>query len=414
MHRPLVVIIALPAATEPVKQERQPMVIEGFGADTLGGTGGTTYTVTSLEWDAEVEGTLPWALAQTGPRIIEFDVAGVIEPPSRFTIPSYTTIDGSTAPSPGVCIKGCANVGSSDPASWDSHIIISHMRFRPGSVSEGDPLTLMGRYIVIDHCSISWGNDENIGFKNLYSDGDPARYITVQWCLLAYAEKGCLASPSAHCTTFHHNLWAHHYHRNPVIAGGDFAHVIDCVGNTVYDSGDFGVGLKGYVNVNAVNDYLIVREARLHTFCYQVQDSDDAAADPDLIQLYLSGVSGPRTRGDFGDVEDEWNEVRYGWNVASTDFRSATRFDAPAVTTTSAEADHAAVLAGAGATLPTRDSYDARMVTDVETLANLGTYLQDPAPIRALAATEWESLDYTSDEDEEPDAPVLYVVLLAP
>lgn len=43
------------------------MLIEGFGANAQGGTGGTTYSVTSLVWDAGVEGTLPWALAQEGP-----------------------------------------------------------------------------------------------------------------------------------------------------------------------------------------------------------------------------------------------------------------------------------------------------------------------------------------------------------
>jgi hypothetical protein len=52
------------------------MLIEGFGAGTTGGAGGTTYSVTSLVWDAGVEGTLPWALAQEGPRTIQFAVAG--------------------------------------------------------------------------------------------------------------------------------------------------------------------------------------------------------------------------------------------------------------------------------------------------------------------------------------------------
>lgn len=109
------------------------MVIEGFGSSVTGGAGGTTYTVTSLEWDAEVEGTLPWALAQAGPRIIQFAVNGVIEPPARFTIPNDTTLDGSTAPEPGVCIKGVANVGYDTPATWPSNIIITHMRFSTGS-----------------------------------------------------------------------------------------------------------------------------------------------------------------------------------------------------------------------------------------------------------------------------------------
>lgn len=390
------------------------MLIEGWGATTTGGAGGTTYTVTSLEWDAGVEGTLPWALAQAGPRIIQFAVAGVIEPPARFSIPNDTTLDGSTAPGAGVCIKGCANVGSDSPATWPSNIIISHMRFRPGGISEGDCLTLMGTYIVIDHCSLSWGNDEALGFKNLYGDGDPERYITVQWCMLAYSEKGCLCSPAGHKTTFHHNAWIHNYHRNPVIAGGDFAHLVDVRNNLVYDFGDFGTGFKGYVSANVVGNYMILREARFEKApVFAIQDGDEVPADPSEIQLYYSGNSGPGTRGDYDDpYADEWEEVRRNdLSVASLDFRTSIPFDFPAVVTTSSAQAYTDVLAGAGATLPARDTYDARMVADVQTLANMGTYLQDPAPIRALAASEWETLSYADEDD--PPAAVKYFVMLA-
>lgn len=389
------------------------MVIEGFGADTLGGTGGTTYTVTSLEWDAGVEGTLPWALAQAGPRIIQFAVAGVIEPPARFSIPNDTTLDGSTAPGAGACIKGCASVGSDSPATWPSNIIISHMRFRPGSVSEGDCLTLMGTYIVLDHCSLSWGNDEALGFKNLYASGDPERFITVQWCLLAYSEKGCLCSPAGHKTTFHHNLWVHNYHRNPVVAGGDFAHLVDIRNNVVYDFGEFGIGIKGDAYANVVGNYIILRSARFEKApVIGIQDGN-LPADPERLQIYCSGNSGPGTRGDYGTpYADEWEEVRRdNLSVASLDFRALSAFDCPAVTTTSAEQAYTDVLAGAGATLPARDTYDAAMVVDVQTLANMGTYLQDPAPIRALAASEWDTLTY-GEEDDPPAPAAKYLVLL--
>jgi pectate lyase len=334
------------------------VLIEGYGENVTGGTGGATHTVDSLVWDASTEGTLPWALAQPGPRIIQFSVNGVIEPPSRFVIPNDTTLDGSTAPAPGVCIKGVADVGSASPASWPSNIIVSHMRFRPGGISEGDCITLMGTHIVLDHCSLSWGNDEALGFKNLYSEGDPGRYITVQWCILSDSEKGCLCSPAGHKTTFHHNIWAHNYHRNPVVAGGDFAHLVDIRNNVVYDFGEFGIGFKGYVSANVVGNYMILREARFEKApVFSIQDGDEVPADPDLIQIYCSGNSGPGTRGDYGlPYSDEWEEVRRDdLSVASLDFRALTPFDCPAVTTTSAGQAYTDVLAGAGATLPELD-----------------------------------------------------------
>src|SRR6267142_4389171 len=86
--------------------------LTAFGEDTLtagsgftqtkGGRGGQLIRVTSLE--AQGAGSLAEALAGKGPRIIVFEVAGVIDLAGhnlRINEP-FVTVAGQTAPSPGI------------------------------------------------------------------------------------------------------------------------------------------------------------------------------------------------------------------------------------------------------------------------------------------------------------------------
>lgn len=158
---------------------------EGGGAFTPGGRGGKVFVVTSLADSGP--GTLREACEAGGARTIVFNVAGIIqlEKPISLRAP-YVTIAGQTAPGDGICVAG-------ETFAVDTHdVIIRHMRFRRGATDvtrrddalSGDP---MGN-VIIDHCSVSWGLDENISlYRNMFTANEnsdreklPAANITIQ------------------------------------------------------------------------------------------------------------------------------------------------------------------------------------------------------------------------------------------
>jgi hypothetical protein len=98
---------------------------EGGGMYTAGGRGGKVFVVTSLADSGP--GTFREACEAGGPRIVVFNVAGIIrlERPLHIRAP-YITIAGQTAPGDGVCIAGRST-------KIDTHdVVIRYMRFRRG------------------------------------------------------------------------------------------------------------------------------------------------------------------------------------------------------------------------------------------------------------------------------------------
>ena len=126
---------------------------EGWGAASKGGRGGKVIKVTNL--NASGPGSLAEACAADGPRIVVFEVSGVIRGNIRITRP-YITIAGQTAPGAGITVEGV--VSSYDYGVHD--IIIRQLRVLPRRDigSGGDCIQLGGRgpkgvgtyYIILD------------------------------------------------------------------------------------------------------------------------------------------------------------------------------------------------------------------------------------------------------------------------
>ena len=203
---PLIALLAMLASAGVAAPDARP---EGFGAEARGGEGGQVLLVTRLDDNKEkpAQGSLRWALKQKGPRIVRFSVGGDIMLQDRIQVKEpFLTIDGSTAPEPGVCIRN----GSLEFRGTHD-IIVRHVRIRLGDEttlrknkeaglkrprgSGGlDCVSLDDcQRVLFDHCSVSWSCDELFGIVR-------CRDVTIQWCLLAEP----LSNPKLHPYGDHH------------------------------------------------------------------------------------------------------------------------------------------------------------------------------------------------------------------
>lgn len=215
---------------------------EGWGAGSVGGRGGKVIKVTNL--NASGPGSLAEACATDGPRMVVFEVSGVIRGNIRITKPNIT-IAGQTAPGAGITIEGM--ISSYDYGVHD--VIIRHLRVRRprDNGSGGDCIQIgglgpqkTGTYnIMLDHLSLSWGNDEIIDLYHTH-------HATVQWCLIEESDdkghsKGAhnfgmiSAAENNGAVSVHHNLWAHHGRRVPCMAPYRENAADDFCNNVIYN-----------------------------------------------------------------------------------------------------------------------------------------------------------------------------------
>ncbi|WP_407073371.1 polysaccharide lyase family 1 protein [Sphingomonas sp. LaA6.9] len=227
----------------------------GWAAETRGGRRGRIIRVTTL--NADGPGSFRAAVETKGPRTVVFEVAGVIDlGRSTLTITEpYLTIAGQTAPSPGITIiRGGIDLKTHD-------VIVRHIRVRPGvdgqakrSGWEVDAFSTIGAYnVVVDHCTMTWGLDENLSASGpRFTGSTPADWrkgtshnITFSYNLLAEGladashpkgehSKGSLIHDNATGILIYRNVYAHNVERSPLLKGGVQAAVVN---NLIYDPG---------------------------------------------------------------------------------------------------------------------------------------------------------------------------------
>jgi len=259
---------------------------EGFARYTTTGgrttTSGRVYHVTRLADDTS-KGSLRWALKQTMPGTIVFDVSGYIDLEKDLDIPSNCTIAGQTAPGDGITLRyytvkltGCDNV------------IIRFIRFRRSQVkdvNDGADATWGRQHknIILDHCSFSWAIDELASFYDNMN-------FTMQWCVLGEALRNPGHSKGEHSyggiwggkgASFHHNMLCHMQNRVPRFNGARYnyednldkekyanciqAERVDFRNCLMYNWGTGGCyGGPGGGQINMVNNYYQGGPATLH------------------------------------------------------------------------------------------------------------------------------------------------------
>ncbi|RYY25197.1 MAG: pectate lyase [Sphingomonadales bacterium] len=227
----------------------------GPAAQTPGGRGGQIIRVTNL--NADGPGSFKAAVQTKGPRIVVFEVGGVIDF-KRETInitEPYLTIAGQTAPSPGITlIKTGIDVKTHD-------VIVRHIRVRTGADGqakrsgwEADAFsTVAAKNVLIDHNSFTWAIDENMSASGPRFTGNTvaewregtSRNITFSNNLAAEGladsshpkgehSKGSLIHDNTTGIVFYRNIWAHNVERHPLVKGG--AQVL-MVNNLIYNPG---------------------------------------------------------------------------------------------------------------------------------------------------------------------------------
>lgn len=193
---------------------------EGHGRYVTGGRGGEVRHVTNLNNSGE--GSFRAAVSGSNPKIVVFDVAGVIPLDADITIGANTTIAGQTAPYPGITLRYRT-------LRMNSNIIMRYIRVRRGQEKDkndgADAIWDRQKTgIIIDHCSFSWSIDEVASF---YDNNN----FTMQWCTIAESLNNAGHGKGAHgyggiwggkLASFHHNLIAHTSNRSPRFNGARY------------------------------------------------------------------------------------------------------------------------------------------------------------------------------------------------
>ena len=241
----------------------------GWAAGTPGGRGGQILRVTTLKPNGP--GSFLAALNTKGPRIIVFEVGGVIDlgsltGPKNTSISikePYVTIAGQTAPSPGITfIRGGIAIDTHD-------VVIRHIRVRPGIAGhpkktgwEPDSIDTSSAAtdIIVDHCSLTWSIDENLSASGKAFTGatpdewrkNTSHRVTFSNNIIAEGlshathasgehSKGSLIMDNVTDVLIIGNLYANCSQRHPLAKGGTWVAVIN---NFMFNPGVQAVGYR--------------------------------------------------------------------------------------------------------------------------------------------------------------------------
>jgi pectate lyase len=338
---------------------------EGAGRFAVGGRAGTVYAVTNLNDSGP--GSFRDAVSADH-RTVVFRVSGTIELQSDLVISkSFITVAGQTAPGDGICLRRFPL-----KINEANDVIVRYLRVRPGDEvgQRHDGIEVRrANNIMVDHCSVSWSIDEGL---NVWHD---VTNVTIQWCMIAeplnrsvhHGPHSYGASWGGVNCSYHHNLFAHSSGRNPSIAGQTRERSInvDHRCSVIFNWGHRTCDGKP-MSINVVNNYYKPGPATQEWVRHRIVRIDDTQSAYGYDSLWF--IEGNIVEGFPTISADNWKDgIDYQGNASEAVNRRRTPFPTAPVTTQAAAEAYTLVLRDAGATLPCRDSHDARIIREVDT-----------------------------------------------
>ncbi|PMD50985.1 polysaccharide lyase family 1 protein [Hyaloscypha bicolor E] len=290
----------------------------GFGVIATGGNSGTTYHVTTLADSGT--GSFRDAVSSSNRNIV-FDVSGYIVLKSAVSLSSSITINGQTAPSPGISIMA-GEVSASDK----SNIIIRNTDTGKSAFNMGGATN-----VILDHCSVAYGQWDSI-------DGVGVTNITISNSIIAFPiGQQFDAHIEGNQATYYGNLWVSGHNRQPLSKANS-----QYINNIVHD---------------IINNYFIAGPSTtsVSNYYYQVNAGQSVYAKGNYADTSKDGVFNGAPENKVGSAV-----------VLAAPWAS----DSAAMASRSAADAYTYVLANAGAS--PRDEVDAFAVSTVQTLGTSG------------------------------------------
>jgi hypothetical protein len=381
------------------------------GAEITGGSGGRIIRVTTLAADGP--GSFIAAVKAKGPRIIVFEVGGVIDLGME-TVKldnGDLTIAGQTAPSLVTFVRGGIGISA-------DNVVIQHVAVRPGEAGQAktsgwecDGITAYAASRVeVSNCSISWATDEGLSASGPRFAGasveewraGTSHHVRFLRNIVAEGLSNSTHSKGEHSkgTLIHDNvrdalvadsLYAHNRERNVLFKGGAQG---EMRGNVVYNAG------KRFAHYNLHkgewgDPAFEEGDVRVTRNVFLGGPSTDAKA-----AAFMLGGDGPlkldirdnlALRADGGAME---TTGRFGNAAPRLTLQAHQYVDR----TAELRGRMGEVLATCGAWAWQRDPIDARIVEDVrkgtgriiDSESEVGGYPVRPETRAAFVETEWD------------------------
>ena len=352
---------------------------QGWGRFATGGRTGSVYHVTNLNDSGS--GSLRDAVSQPN-RIVVFDVSGVIRITSRIVFKNNLYVAGQTAPGEGITVYG-------DGVSFSGadNIIVRYMRFRMGAVGTKDKDAAgiaNGQNMIFDHCSFSWGQDENFSI-NWDNKGTAPKNITlmnsiVGQGLMTHSAGGLMQAENI---TLYRILLVDNSTRNFKVKGiNQYANnLVYNWKNAAYNMGGDSEG-QSYANIES---NLFINGPAVGGNCLTGGNANFHFYGADNLQdANRDGLYNPAEFTSDGGGD-----------------RQATAYDYPALEKWAAKDLIDKLLPDVGANLPYRDLADCYMVDEVLSFGTRGNLItnENELPIGVPTTWSWFKGEKPADAD---------------